>query len=315
MSKKTTVLAIGGNAVNKPGESPTAESMKRNISNTTDYLTEMIMRDYDLVITHGNGPQVGNLLLQQDMAKEKIPPFPIDVNDAQTQGSLGYFIAQALGNSLKKRGVQRTICSLVTQIVVDPEDKAFKEPTKPVGPFYSQEEGKKLAEEKGWEFVEDSGRGWRRVVPSPQPLDIVEREVLKDLIEKDVIVIAAGGGGIPVAKDENEMLYGVEAVIDKDRASALLALEINADELIILTGVDQVCLNFGKEDEKRLDRISITEATQYLESGEFPKGSMGPKIEAAMKFVNASGKECLITSMEKLSDALEGKTGTIIFKD
>ena len=280
-----------------------------------DYLTEMIMRDYDLVITHGNGPQVGNLLLQQDMAKEKIPPFPIDVNDAQTQGSLGYFIAQALGNSLKKRGVQRTIASLVTQIIVNPEDQAFKEPTKPVGPFYSEEEGKQLAEEKGWDFVEDSGRGWRRVVPSPQPLDIVEREVLKDLIEKDVIVIAAGGGGIPVATDENDMLYGVEAVIDKDRASALLALEINADELIILTGVDQVCLNFGKENEKRLDRISITEAKQYLESGQFPKGSMGPKIEAAMKFVSKSGKECLITSMEKLSDALEGKTGTIIYKD
>jgi len=309
MTKKTTVLAIGGNAVNKPGESATAENMRRNIEHTTDYLTEMIMRDYDLVITHGNGPQVGNILIQQDMAKEKIPPFPIDVNDAQTQGSLGYFIAQALGNSLKKRGVERTICSLVTQIIVDPQDKAFKEPTKPVGPFYSEEEGKKLAEEKGWVFVEDSGRGWRRVVPSPQ------REVLKDLIEKDVIVIAAGGGGIPVAKDNDEMLYGVEAVIDKDRASALLALEINADELIILTGVDQVCLNFGKENEKKLERISITEAKQYLEKGEFPKGSMGPKIEAAMKFVRESGKECLITSMEKLSDALEGKTGTVIYND
>jgi carbamate kinase len=203
----------------------------------------------------------------------------------------------------------------VTQIVVDPQDKAFKEPTKPVGPFYSEEEGKKLAQEKGWDFVEDSGRGWRRVVPSPQPLDIVEREVLKDLIEKDVIVIAAGGGGIPVAKGDNEMLYGVEAVIDKDRASTLLALEIDADELIILTGVDQVCLNFGKENEKKLEKISLSEAKQYLESGEFPKGSMGPKIEAAIKFVKESGKECLITSMERLSEALEGKTGTVIYKD
>src|SRR6056297_4366976 len=260
MAKKTTVLAIGGNAVNKPGEPATAENMRQNIANSTEYLSEMIMRDYDLVITHGNGPQVGNILIQQDMAKEKIPPFPIDVNDAQTQGSLGYFIAQALGNSLKKRGVERTICSLVTQIVVDPEDKAFKEPTKPVGPFYSEEEGKKLADEKGWDFVEDSGRGWRRVVPSPKPLDIVEREVLKDLIEKDVIVIAAGGGGIPVAKDDDNMLYGVEAVIDKDRASALLALEIDADELIILTGVEKVTLNFGKENEKPLSQMTVSEA-------------------------------------------------------
>src|SRR6056297_3245386 len=315
MTKKKTVLAIGGNAVNKPGEPPTSANMKKNLSSTVEFLADMIEQGYNPVITHGNGPQVGNILLQQDLAKEKVPPFPIDVNDAQTQGSLGYMIAQNLRNAMLKRGNKRHIASIITQIVVDPKDKAFQEPTKPVGPFYSEEEGQKLAEEKGWDFVEDSGRGWRRVVPSPQPLDIVEREVLKDLIEKDVIVIAAGGGGIPVAKDENEMLYGVEAVIDKDRASALLALEINADELIILTGVDQVCLNFGKENEKKLDKISLSEAKQYLDTHEFPKGSMGPKIEAAMKFVSKSGKECLITSMEKLSDALEGKTGTIIYKD
>ena len=315
MAKKTTVLAIGGNAVNKPGEAATAENMRENITNTTDYLSEMIMKDYDLVITHGNGPQVGNILIQQDMAKDIIPPFPIDVNDAQTQGSLGYFIAQALANSLQKRGLKRTIGSIVTQIIVDPTDKAFKEPTKPVGPFYSEQEGKKLADEKGWVFVEDSGRGYRRVVPSPQPLDIVEKDIIKNLIEKDVIVIAAGGGGIPVGRDETGQLYGIEAVIDKDRASALLALEIEADELIILTGVDQVSLNFGKENEEKLKEISLSQAEEYIATGQFPKGSMGPKIEAAVKFVRESGKKCLITSMEKLSLALEGKTGTVIYKD
>jgi carbamate kinase len=240
MAKKRTVLAIGGNAVNKPGELATAENMRKNIANTMDYLSDMILKDYTLVITHGNGPQVGNLLLQQDIAKEKVPPFPIDVNDAQTQGSLGYFIAQTLRNELVKKGCSKTVCAIVTQIVVNPEDKAFKEPTKPVGCFYTEADGKALAEEKGWDFVEDAGRGWRRVVPSPKPLDIVEKDVIADLIEKEMVLIAAGGGGIPVRREANGELFGVEAVIDKDRASALLALEINADELIILTGVDQV---------------------------------------------------------------------------
>ena len=314
MSKKRTVLAIGGNAVNKPGEKATADNMRKNIAHTMDFLSDMILKDYSLIITHGNGPQVGNLLLQQDIAKEKVPPFPIDVNDAQTQGSLGYFIAQTLRNELVRKGCTKTVCSLVTQIVVDPEDKAFKEPTKPVGPFYSEADGKAIAAEKGWDFVEDSGRGWRRVVPSPKPLDIVEKDVILDLIEKDMVLIAAGGGGIPVRREINGELFGVEAVIDKDRASALLALEINADELIILTGVDQVSVNFGREDERQLDRITIEEAERYLNEGQFPKGSMGPKIEAAVQFVRESGRACLITSMEKLNEALEGQTGTYIYK-
>ncbi|HOO32681.1 MAG TPA: carbamate kinase [Thermotogota bacterium] len=314
MSKKRTVLAIGGNAVNKPGEKATADNMRKNIAHTMDFLSDMILKDYSLIITHGNGPQVGNLLLQQDIAKEKVPPFPIDVNDAQTQGSLGYFIAQTLRNELVRKGCAKTVCSLVTQIVVDPEDKAFKEPTKPVGPFYSEADGKAIAAEKGWDFVEDSGRGWRRVVPSPKPLDIVEKDVILDLIEKDMVLIAAGGGGIPVRREINGELFGVEAVIDKDRASALLALEINADELIILTGVDQVSVNFGREDERQLDRITIEEAERYLNEGQFPKGSMGPKIEAAVQFVRESGRACLITSMEKLNEALEGQTGTYIYK-
>lgn len=314
MGKKRTVLAIGGNAVNKPGEKATAENMRKNIAHTMDFLSDMILKDYSLIITHGNGPQVGNILIQQDMAKDKIPTFPLDVNVAQTQGSLGFFIAQTLRNELIKKGCAKTVSSIVTQVVVDPEDPAFKEPTKPVGPFYSEADGKALAEEKGWDFVEDSGRGWRRVVPSPKPLDIVEKDVIADLIEKDMVLVAAGGGGIPVRREANGELFGVEAVIDKDRASALLALEIEADELIILTGVDQVCVNFGKENEESLAKMTIEEAEKYLAEGQFPKGSMGPKIEAAVQFVKESGKKCLITSMEKLNEALDGKTGTYIYK-
>jgi carbamate kinase len=314
MGKKRTVLAIGGNAVNKPGEKATAENMRKNIAHTMDFLSDMILKDYSLIITHGNGPQVGNILIQQDMAKDKIPTFPLDVNVAQTQGSLGFFIAQTLRNELIKKGCAKTVSSIVTQVVVDPEDPAFKEPTKPVGPFYSEADGKALAEEKGWDFVEDSGRGWRRVVPSPKPLDIVEKDVIADLIEKDMVLVAAGGGGIPVRREANGELFGVEAVIDKDRASALLALEIEADELIILTGVDQVCVNFGKENEESLAKMTIEEAEKYLAEGQFPKGSMGPKIEAAVQFVKESGKKCLITSMETLNEALDGKTGTYIYK-
>ncbi len=309
--KKTAVVAIGGNAVNRPGEKPTAENMIKNLAETAKYLVDML-DEYDIVITHGNGPQVGNLLLQQDAAKDIIPPFPLDVNDAQTQGSLGYMIALTLQNELVRRGKSTDVAAVVTRIVVDKNDKAFVEPTKPVGPFYSEEEAKKLMEEKGWRMVEDAGRGWRRVVPSPQPLDVIEKEVIKLMLENDKIVIAAGGGGIPVVRNEDGTLSGVEAVIDKDRASALLAIELDVDMLIILTGVEKVYLNFGKPDQKALDVLTIDEAQKYLNAGEFPKGSMGPKIEASIRFAKTTGREALITDMTKLKEALEGKTGTRI---
>ena len=311
--KKTAVVAIGGNAVNRPGEPATAENMIKNLSETAKYLVEML-DSFEIVITHGNGPQVGNLLLQQEAAKDIVPPFPLDVNDAQTQGSLGYMIALTLQNELIRRGINRDVAAVVTRIVVDENDPAFKDPTKPVGPFYSEEEAKKLMEEKGWKMVEDAGRGWRRVVPSPWPLDVVEKEVIKTLVEKDTIVIAAGGGGIPVVREKDGTLRGVEAVIDKDRASALLAIELDVDMLIILTGVEKVYLNFGKPDQKPLDVLTIEEARKYLEEGQFPRGSMGPKIEASIKFVEETGREALITDMATLKEALEGKTGTRIVK-
>ncbi|MEJ5257003.1 MAG: carbamate kinase [Fervidobacterium sp.] len=310
--KKLAVVAIGGNAVNRPGEEATAENMMKNLSETAHFLVSML-DEYDIVITHGNGPQVGNILVQQDLAKHVIPPFPLDVNDAQTQGSLGYMIALTLGNELRKKNIERQIAAVVTQIVVDKNDPGFQKPSKPVGPFYSKEEAEKLHQEKGWIMKEDAGRGWRRVVPSPIPLDIVEKDVIKTLVEKDVIVIAAGGGGIPVIQ-ENGALKGVEAVIDKDRASALLAKEIEADILIILTGVEKVCVNFKKPDQRELDHLTVEEAKKYLDEGQFPSGSMGPKVEAAIDFVTSTGRECLITDMAVLDKALKGLTGTRITK-
>ncbi|SHH38131.1 carbamate kinase [Thermosipho atlanticus] len=310
--KKLAVVAIGGNAVNRPGEKATAENMFKNLSETAKFISKML-DEYDIAITHGNGPQVGNLLVQQEIAKEKIPPFPIDVNDAQTQGSLGYMIAQTLHNELKEKGKNMQIASIITQIVVDKNDPAFQNPTKPVGPFYTEEEAKKLANEKGWIIKEDAGRGWRRVVPSPKPLEIIEKDVIKLLMKNDVIVIAAGGGGIPVILEDGK-IKGVEAVIDKDRASALLAKEINADILVILTGVEKVYLNYGKENQKPLDILTTTEAKKFLAEGHFPKGSMGPKIESAINFVEQTGKECIITDMKVLDKALRGETGTKIIK-
>ncbi len=312
--RKTAVVAIGGNAVNRPGEPATAENMIKNLAETAVYLVDML-DEFDIVITHGNGPQVGNLLLQQESAKDVIPPFPLDVNDAQTQGSLGYMIALTLQNELIRKGMKKEVAAVVSRLVVDENDPAFKEPTKPVGPFYTQREAENLMKEKGWKMVEDAGRGWRRVVPSPWPLDVVEKDVIKTLMERDVITIAAGGGGIPVIREKDGTLRGVEAVIDKDRASALLAIELDVDMLIILTGVEKVYLNFGKPDQKALDILTVTEAKKYLEAGEFPKGSMGPKIEASIKFVEATGREALITDMTKLKEALEGKTGTRIVKE
>ena len=311
--KKTAVVAIGGNAVNRPGEKPTAENMIKNLMETAKYLADML-EGWDIVITHGNGPQVGNLLLQQEAAKDQVPPFPLDVNDAQTQGSLGYMIALTLQNELILRGKSRDVVAVVTRIVVDENDPAFKDPTKPVGPFYTEEQARALMESKRWHMVEDAGRGWRRVVPSPMPLDVVEKDVIKRLIEADKIVIAAGGGGIPVVREKDGRLRGVEAVIDKDRASALLAVELDVDMLIILTGVEKVYLNFGKPDQRALDKLTIEEAQKYLDEGHFPRGSMGPKIEASIRFVKETGREALITDMAKLKEALEGRTGTRIVR-
>jgi len=312
MNKKLAVVAIGGNAVNRPVESPTAENMIKAVRTTASYLADMVQMGYSLIVTHGNGPQVGNILIQQDLAKDTIPPFPMDLCGSMTQGYLGYMIAQELHNIFIERKIKKEVCTVVSQVVVDENDDGFKNPSKPVGPFYSAEYANKMHTEKGWTVKEDSGRGWRKVVPSPIPEDVIEKDAIKNLIEKDYIVIAVGGGGIPVVRRNNGMLKGVEAVIDKDRASALLAGIMNADELIILTAVEKVCLNYNKPDQKELDTLTLAQAQEYISQGHFAKGSMLPKIQACVDFVRNTGKPALITDMEKLKDALAGKTGTKI---
>ncbi|WP_214078714.1 carbamate kinase [Mesotoga sp.] len=309
---KRIVVAIGGNALNKPNEKPTAEIMEKNLLSTTSYLADLVEDGYELIITHGNGPQVGNLLVQQDMSKDVFPPFPIDVNDAMTQGSIGYLITQTLNNELLKRGKRRDIACVLTQIVVDKEDEGFLHPSKPVGPFYDEKTAKELERTKGWTVKEDAGRGFRRVVPSPIPLDVLEIEPIREMINDGTIVVAAGGGGIPVARDERGMIKGVEAVIDKDRASALLAKLIDADALVILTGVDHAYINFGKKDQRELKVVTVEEGKMLIDAGHFAKGSMLPKIESAIEFASRTGKEAIITSLEKVDLALRGKSGTRI---
>lgn len=312
--KKSAVIAIGGNAIQGPKELQTAEVMRKNLNSTARYLVKML-DDINVVITHGNGPQVGNLMVQQDRAKDLIPPLPLDLNDAYTQGMLGYLIVEAVENQLRAYKIERKCAAMVTQVVVDPKDKAFQNPTKPVGPFYNVEEAEKLAREKGWKMKEDAGRGYRRVVPSPEPLDIVEKELIKQLMNEGVLTVAVGGGGIPILRDDDGMIRGVEAVIDKDRASSLLARILDVDIFVILTGVDEVYLNYGKADQKLLKSITVSQAKAYMTQNQFPSGSMGPKIEAAVSFVKATGRQCVITSLEKVAEAMEGKAGTFVIPD
>lgn len=311
--REKIVIAIGGNAIISEGQKGTAEEQYSNINKMCPYIADLIEDGYKIILTHGNGPQVGNILLQSEAAKDKIPVLPIDVCVAETQGELGYMIKQSLGNLLKERGIKKDVVCILSQVLVDENDSAFKEPTKPIGPFYSKEEAEEIAKTKNYIMVEDSGRGYRRVVPSPRPLDIIEQSAVKVLADNGTIVITVGGGGIPVAND-NGMLKGVEAVIDKDYASSLLANQIDADFLVILTGVPQVAINFGKPNQQLLSKMSLQEAKKYYEEGQFPKGSMGPKIEAGIEYLDRGGKKVIITSLDLLKEAIEGKAGTMIIK-
>jgi carbamate kinase len=309
MSK--VVLAIGGNAIIKEGQKGTIEEQQQNLIESAGPVLDLMEQGHTVVITHGNGPQVGNTLIRGEMAKSVIPEYPLDVYGAETQGNLGYLIQQTFKNKMAERNINKTIATVVTQSVVSNDDPAFQSPTKPIGPFYSQEDMEKIAAERNLTFVEDAGRGYRRVVASPKPVRIVEKEAIETLLNNGISVISTGGGGIPVIEN-NGKIEGVEAVIDKDFASALLAADINADFLFILTGVEQVAINFGKPNQQNLLEMTIDEALGYLEEGQFPKGSMGPKIEAAILFLQKGGKNVIITSIDKLQDAIEGKTGTRI---
>lgn len=262
------------------------------------------------MIVHGNGPQVGNILVQAEEASTKIPPQSLDIAVAQTEGSMGFLLQQAMRNRLETLGLPSKVATVLTEVAVDPNDIAFKRPTKPVGPFFTKYRAEALSRDYGWTMREDSGRGWRKVVPSPRPLEILGWDVIATLLESVTVLVAAGGGGIPVVRGRDGQWRGIEAVIDKDYASALLATEIGADLYIILTGVPQVLTGFGTPEQKAIERMSVAEARRYLEAGEFPAGSMGPKVESAIQFAETSGQEVLITDVESLREGLEGKAGT-----
>ncbi|MDF2879910.1 MAG: carbamate kinase [Clostridiaceae bacterium] len=309
------VVALGGNALQADGMPATAESQLKVIEDTTKYLGDMIENGHQIVIVHGNGPQVGRLVIQNEYASKVTPAMPFDVCGAMSQGMIGYHIQQALRDELRRRGINKPVASIITQVVVDKNDKGFKNPTKPIGPFYSEEEAKAIREEKGYVMVEDAGRGYRRVVASPQPEKIVELDTIKTLVNAGQVIITAGGGGVPVIENDDKSLTGVAAVIDKDLASEKLAEDLDADTLMILTAVDRVAINFGKTNQKDLPEMTIADANKYMEEGQFAPGSMLPKVKAAVKFAESKpGRKCLIASLDKAKQALAGESGTIVMQ-
>jgi carbamate kinase len=312
--KKTAVLALGGNAIIKAGEKGTITQQFANTRDSLGGIVELISQGYRLAITHGNGPQVGNLLRQQEAGeKEGLAPLPLGVLNAATEGTMGYMIEQSLQNKLQLHGIDKQVITLISQVVVDRNDPSMLNPTKYVGStYYSAEQAEELKKTLGWTMKEDSGKGFRRVVPSPLPQKIIPADTIKELVKRGEIVIAVGGGGIPIYVEDDGTYEGVDAVIDKDFASALLAINIEADLFVILTGVDKVAVDYGKESQRDLDLMTVAEAKRYYEENQFPAGSMGPKIKAAIDFIERGGKEVLITSIDRIVEAFAGKTGTRI---
>ncbi len=308
---KKAVVALGGNAISSTGKEDIHEQFA-NTRKSLEGIVELIQEGYKLAITHGNGPQVGNALLRVERTKTDIPALPLGVIVADTEGGMGYMIEQSLQNKLMTMDIERDVVTIVTQVIVDPNDPSIINPTKYIGPFYTKKQAETLAELFNWVIKEDSGRGYRRLVPSPIPKRIVNRRTIQMLVDFGTIVIAAGGGGIPVYLENNGTYEGVDAVVDKDRASAVLAHDIDARTLLFLTNVDNVFLNYKREDEKILKTITIAEATKYLDDGHFPPGSMGPKIEAAISFVASGGQVAIITSLAQAKEALLGDAGTKI---
>lgn len=315
MSHRKIVVALGGNAI--LSTDPSAQAQEAALVETARYLVKLIQNGDELIITHGNGPQVGNLLLQHLKANsEKNPAFPLDSLVAMTEGSIGFWLQNALENALVDANIEKSVASVVTQVIVDKDDPAFADPSKPIGPFYSEEEAKAESEKTGATFKEDAGRGWRKVVASPKPIGIKEINSVRTLLNDGQIVIAAGGGGIPVIENENGYLDGVEAVIDKDFASQLLAELVEADVFIVLTGVDYVYINYNKPNQERLERVTVSQLQEYIKQGQFAPGSMLPKVEAAIDFVtHHSAGKAVITSLSNLGALIESESGTIIVKD
>lgn len=306
----TVVVALGGNAILQRGQKGTAEEQFENIRVTSWHIAQMIAAGWRVVVAHGNGPQVGNILLQNEEARQVVPPMPLDVCGAQSQGLIGYMLVQALANELRARGIRREPVALVTQVVVSPEDPAFRQPTKPVGPFYSEDQARRLAETKGHQVVNTGPKGWRRVVASPDPVSIVEIGAVKRLVEAGLVVVTCGGGGVPVARGAGGQLYGLEAVIDKDLATERLATELGAGVIMILTDVEQVILDYGKPTARPLARLTVAEGERLMAAGQFPAGSMGPKVEACLRFLRHGGSRAIIANLAHGMAALRGESGT-----
>ena len=307
------VIALGGNALQEGKGPATAEAQLAVVEKTSVFIADIIEKGYTVILAHGNGPQVGRIVLQNEHSVAVTPAMPFDVCGAMSQGMIGYHMQQGLTKALRARGNHTGVATVVTQVVVDKNDKAFRNPSKPIGPFYSEEEAKKLQQEKGYAVKEDAGRGWRRVVASPMPVEIVELPEVQCLINGGFVVVTVGGGGIPVVRDESGNLSGTAAVIDKDLASERLAEDLDADALLILTAVEQVCLRYGQPDEQRLGKITVAEAETYIAEGHFAPGSMLPKIQAAVRFARSKpGRRAIVTSLDKAVEALQGTAGTTI---
>lgn len=308
---RTALIAVGGNSLIRAGEKGSIPEQRANTTRTAQGIVRLLEAGYGIVVTHGNGPQVGAALLRSERASDQVYGHPLDVCDATTQGEIGYLLQQSLFNELAKKGASRPVVTVLTQVVVSADDPAMKKPTKPVGPFYSQAEAEEKRRTLGWQIVEDAARGWRRVVPSPEPLAIVEEDVIRTLVHHGALVITVGGGGIPVVKEGGE-LKGCEAVIDKDRASALLAARLGVDLFVISTDAQCVYADFKKPTQRAISQATAAQMRELYEAGQFPPGNMGPKIQSALRFLEADGREVIITSYEYLWDAVNGRAGTRI---
>ncbi|NLA99816.1 MAG: carbamate kinase [Methanomicrobiales archaeon] len=312
MPERTVAIALGGNAILQHRERGTAEEQFANVRKAARHIAQIVSSGYTVIVTHGNGPQVGSILLKNELMEETLPPMPLDICGAESQGMIGYMLQQSMQEALREAGVDRPVATVLTQTLVDSNDPAFENPEKPIGPFYDPVQAKRLQEEKGWRMVQIPGRGYRRVVPSPRPVALVEEQAIARLVSAGVIVIAAGGGGVPVVTDSRGVFRGVEGVVDKDHTAAILARIVGAEDLLILTDVSRVTLNYGRPDQQEISEMTVREARDHLAAGHFPPGSMGPKVEAAVRFIENGGRRATIASLEEATLALAGRVGTRI---